>query len=164
MLSLPVGSERGDAGMSGSLFFDEIAPGDRIAGDSHTIDKAHMLAFAREWDPMPIHVDEAAGQAAFGGLTAPGLYVLAIKQLLLRTSRLNADSVIVSFGYDELRFHKPVRPGDTLTLSMECMEKRISKSRPEAGIITVRIELANQQDEVVMSHLDTVLVRKRTVD
>jgi len=154
----------GDANMSGSLFFEDIEPGDRIAGDSHLIDKTHMLAFANEWDPMPIHVDEAAGRAAFGSLTAPGLYVLAVKQLLLRTSPLNADSVIASFGYDELRFHKPVRPGDTVTLGIECVEKRASRSRPEAGIVTVRLDLTNQQDEVVISHLDTVLIRKRTAD
>ena len=147
--------------MSESLFFDDIEPGDRFTGESHLVDKAHMLAFAREWDPMPIHVDEAAGGAAFGSITASGLYVLAIKQLLLRTSPVNADAVIVSFGYDELRFLKPVRPGDTLTLAMECLEKRASRSRPDAGIVTVRIELANQHGEVVMSHLDTVLLRKR---
>jgi len=147
--------------MSESLFFDDIEPGDRLTGGSHLIDKAHMLAFAREWDPMPIHVDEAAGRAAFGGITASGLYVLAVKQRLLRTSPINADAVIVSFGYDELRFLKPVRPGDTLTLAMECTEKRASRSRPHAGIVTVRIELANQHGEVVMSHLDTVLLRKR---
>jgi len=147
--------------MSESRYFDDVEPGDRLAGGSHQIDKAHMLAFAQEWDPMPIHVDEAAGKAAFGSLTASGLYVLAIKHLLLRTSPINADAVIVSFGYDELRFHKPVRPGDTLTLAMECVEKRASRSRPDAGIVTVRIELANQHGELVMSHLDTVLLRRR---
>jgi acyl dehydratase len=150
--------------MSESLFFDDIEPGDRFTGGSHLIDKAHMLAFAREWDPMPIHVDEAAGRAAFGSITASGLYVLAIKHLLLPTSPINADAVIVSFGYDELRFLKPVRPGDTLTLAMECVEKRASRSRPETGIVTVRIELANQHGEVVMSHLDTVLLRKRAAE
>lgn len=152
---------RGPCCMSESLFFDDIEPGDRLAGGSHRIDEAHMLAFAREWDPMPIHVDEAAGRAAFGGITASGLYVLAIKHRLLRTSPLNEDAVIVSFGYDEVRFLKPVRPGDTLTLTMDCVDKRASRSRPHAGIVSVRIELANQHGEVVLSHLDTVLVRKR---
>jgi acyl dehydratase len=147
-----------------SIFFDEIEPGHRFTCGSHLIDKAHMLAFALEWDPMPIHVDEAAGRATFGSITASGLYVLAIKQRLLPTSPVNADAVIVSFGYDELRFLKPVRPGDTLTLSMECVEKRASRSRPEAGIVTVRLELANQHGEVVMSHLDTVLLRKRPAE
>jgi acyl dehydratase len=146
---------------STSLFFDDIEPGDQIVGDSHLIDKSHMVAFAREWDPLPVHTDEAAGIAAFGSLTASGLYVIAIKQLLLGTSPFDGTSIIASFGYDELRFHKPVRPGDTLTLGIECMDKRISRSRPEAGIITFRLDLTNQQDEVVMSQLDTVLIRKR---
>jgi acyl dehydratase len=153
----------GPTSMSKSLFFDDVEPGERHTCDSHRIDKAHMLAFAREWDPMPIHVDEAAGKAAFGSIIASGLYVLAIKHRLLRTSPINADAVIVSFGYDEVRFLKPVRPGDTLTLTMECVDKRASRSRPDAGIVTVRIELANQDGEVVMSHLDTVLLRKREV-
>jgi acyl dehydratase len=147
-----------------ALFYEDAEPGDRILGDSHLIDKAHMLAFAREWDPLPIHVDEAAGRAAFGSLTAPGLYVLAIKQLLLRTSPFSADSIIASFGYDELRFHKPVRPGDIVTLGIECVEKRTSRSRPEAGIATFRLDLTNQQDELAMSHLDTVLIRRRAVE
>jgi acyl dehydratase len=149
---------------SAALFFEDIEPGDRIVGDSHLVDKAHMLAFAREWNPLPIHVDEAAGREAFGSLTAPGLYILAIKQLLLLPSPISVESIIVSFGYDELRFHKPVRPGDTVTLGIECVDKRASRSRPEAGIITFRLSLTNQLDELALSHLDTVLIRRRAAE
>jgi acyl dehydratase len=147
--------------MVGTIFFEDIEPGQKITGGGHHLDKAEMVAFAKEWDPLPAHIDEAAGKAAFGSLTASGLYLLAIKQRLLADSPLSWRSVMVSFGYDELRFQAPARPGDTLTLVMECVEKRASRSRPGAGIVTVRIALANQNDTVVMSHLDTVLLRKR---
>jgi acyl dehydratase len=144
-----------------TIFFEDFEPGERIESGSHCLDKAEMVAFATEWDPLPAHIDEAAGRAAFGSLTASGVYLLAVKQRLLAASPLSWRSVMASFGYDELRFHKPARPGDTLTLVMECVEKRASRSRPEAGIVTVRLALVNQDDEVVMSHLDTVLLRKR---
>lgn len=109
---------------------------------------------------MPFHVDDAAGAAAFGGITAPGLYVLAIKQRLIH--RLpSPQAVIASLGYDELRFHEPVRPGDILHLDYAWVRRRESKSKPDRGIVTVRMALVNQSGAKVMSHLDTVLVRRR---
>jgi acyl dehydratase len=116
--------------------------------------------FARDWDPMPFHVDDAAGIAAFGSLTAPGLYVLALKQRLIHTLP-EPHAVIASLGYDEVRFVAPVRPGDSLTLHVEWISRRPSNSKPDRGVVSVRFALANQDDTTVMSHLDTILVRKR---
>ena len=146
--------------MPAPIFFDDIQPNTRIVGPSVVIDEEEMVDFARKWDPVPIHVDEEAGKAAFGSLTAPGVYVLAIKQRLLHEmERLPA--VIASLGYDEVRFHKPVRPGDRLTLTVEWVEKRRSKSKPDRGVVVHRLALVNQHNETVMSHLDTILVRVR---
>ena len=92
------------------------------------------------------------------------LLLLPSPSLLLLPSPISVESIIVSFGYDEVRFHKPVRPGDTLTLGIECTDKRASRSRPEAGIITFQLSLTNQQDELALSHLDTVLIRRRAAE
>lgn len=69
--------------------------------------------------------------------------------------------MIASFGYDEVRFHEPVRPGDTLTLVPEWLERRESTSKADRGIVTVRFSLLNQKRATVMSHVDTILVRCR---
>jgi acyl dehydratase len=92
-------------------------------------------------------------------LTAPGVYMLAFKQRLIH--RLPKMAVRASFGYDEVRFHQPVKPGDTLSLTVEWVNRRESASKPNAGIVTIRFSLMNQHGAPVLSHLDTVLVTRR---
>ena len=145
------------------LYYEDMVPGETIEGPSFELDRQEMVAFAKIWDPLPFHVDETAAEKAFGGLTAPGVYVLAIKQRLIHELD-DEHAVIASLGYDEVRFHRPVRPGDTVSLRVEWVDRRPSTSKPDRGIVTIRFSLANQQGEVVMSHLDTVLVRRRPSD
>ena len=142
------------------IYYEDMVPGEGERGPSTTIDRDEMVAFARTWDPVPFHVDEAAGIAAFGSLTAPGLYMLAVKQRLIH-QRAEPHAVIASTGYDEVRFHEPLRPGDTVRLDIEYVSRRPSKSRADRGIVTLRFRLVNQHEVVVMSHLDTILVRMR---
>ena len=142
------------------LFYEDMTPGDTITSPTVTVDRGEMVEFAKRWDPMPFHVDDEAGKAAFGGITAPGLFVLAIKQRLIHKLP-DRHAVIASLGYDELRFHAPVRPDDTLQLKFECLTRRESKSKPDRGVVTVRMSLINQSEVTVMSHLDTILVRRR---
>jgi acyl dehydratase len=146
--------------MSAVLYFEDIDTPGTTRGPSAIVDKTEMPEFARTWDPVPFHVDEAAGNAAFGSLTAPGVFVLAFKQRLIH--RLDVfPALIASLGYDEVRFLEPVRPGDELTLVIDWVEKRLSKSRNDRGVLVQRFSLVNQKDEVAMSHLDTILVRTR---
>ncbi len=140
------------------LFFEDIVVGHCAEGPSVTVDRDELVEFAKKWDPMPFHVDEQAGKEAFGGITAPGVFVLALKQRLVHQMP-SAQSVIASFGFDEVRFHQPLRPGDTVHLRREWISKRTSKSKPDRGIATMRFSLINQNGATVMSHLDTVLVR-----
>ena len=144
------------------FYYEDMVPQAKIVGPSVVVDKMEMVEFAKIWDPVPIHVDEAAGEAAFGGLTAPGVYILCLKQRLLHHMDQIA-AVIASLGYDEVRFHKPVRPGDELTLVVEWLEKRLSSSKNDRGIVVHRLSLVNQHDAAVMSHIDTILVRLRDV-
>ena len=87
------------------------------------------------------------------------IYMLAVKQRLIH--QLPTMKVIASLGYDEVRFTAPLRPDDTVVLRLEWVNRRISESKPDRGIVTVRFSLINQHGEAVMSHLDTILVRRR---
>jgi acyl dehydratase len=132
------------------IFYEDMVPGERLLVAGEPVDGGELTRFAREWDPMPFHVD---------GSSAPGIYMLALKQRLIH--RLPKMAVLASFGYDEVRFHQPVRPGDRLSLRAEWVSRRESGSKPGAGIVSIRFSLLNHEDTVVLSHLDTVLVRKR---
>ncbi len=145
-----------------AVYFEDMVPGDLFEGASVTVDKQELVSFAERWDPMPFHVDETAGKAAFGGLTAPGIYVLALKQRLIHKLPI-PHAVIASMGYDEVRFHEPVRPGDRLTLLAEWIERKVSRSKPDRGIVKVRYSLRNQSGAIVMSHFDTILVYRRSL-
>ena len=120
-----------------------------------------MVAFAKKWDPFPFHVDEAAGQKSiYGGLIASGEYTMAIKQKLIHMLG-NNEALICSVGYDELRYLRPVKAGDRLTLSMECIKKWASHSKPDRGIVKYKVTLTNQDDDLVLSYIDIVLLAKR---
>jgi len=141
-------------------YFEDVVPGDKVTGPSMLMVEEDMVAFAKEWDPLPFHIDREAGRKAFGSITASGTYVMAVKiKLVHGLPRRHA--IIASGGYDEVRFHEPVRPGDTLTIGMAWVSKRESNSKPDRGVVTLRFTLTNQDGKIVLSHLDNILVRKR---
>jgi acyl dehydratase len=140
------------------IHFEDMIAGQYMTSPAVVVDRDEMVDFAKRWDPLPIHVDSEVA-ARHGGLTAPGLFILAVKQRLIH--QLPEHAVIASFGYDEVRFHHPLRPGDEVHLRYEFVETRPSSSKPDRGIVTVRLSLVRNDDQVVMSHLDTILVRRR---
>ena len=141
------------------LYYEDMVPGEGLVSPPFKVEPCEMVEFAKRWDPVPFHIDGGAGQAAFGGLTAPGIYVLAVKQRLIHELD-DKHAVIASLGYDEVRFHRPARPGDTLILHLEWVGRRLSKSKTDRGVVTIKFSLFNQADELVMSHLDTILVQR----
>ena len=96
-----------------------------------------------------MHIDKAFA-APHGGLTAPGIYLFAIKMRLVHSLPLRR-TVLATFGYDEVRFHQSAHPGDALTLELKWTEKRRSRSKPDLGIVSGRYSLINAAGEVVMS-------------
>jgi len=132
------------------IFYEDMVPGERLTVPGERVEQSEMTLFAKEWDPMPFHVD---------GRSAPGIYMLAFKQRLLH--RLPKMAVLASFGYDEVRFHKPVGAGDLLSLVVEWVSRRESASKPHAGVVTLRLSLLDERGATVLSHLDTVLVQRR---
>jgi len=144
---------------SDDIFFEDVIPGDTIYAGPYLIPADELVAFASAWDPMPMHVNQAFA-ARHGGLTAPGIYLFAIKMRLVHTLPLRR-TVIATVGYDEVRFHRPAHPGDALKLELKWIDKRRSRSKPDRGIVMGRYSLINAVGEVVMSHLDTVLMKMR---
>jgi len=133
-------------------YFEDFKPGDVIELGSRTISKESILAFAREFDPQPFHTDEeAAKRSIYGGLLASGWHTGSLLMRILNDGLLKDTASLGSPGVDELRWLKPVRPGDVLSARMTVLESIPSRSKPDRGLIRSLMELRNQHGEVVVS-------------
>ncbi len=126
--------------------------GARFVGPGITLSEAQILDFALMYDPQPFHIDrEAAAESPFGGLIASGFQTLAIGfRSLLQAGAINHSS-IGSPGFDELRWLKPLRPGDTLHTEVEIKSKRASQSKPDRGVLHLAWQVKNQNGETIMT-------------
>lgn len=141
------------------IYFDEIEIPSKLRSPGETIDRTEMIEFAKTWDPLPIHLDEEFARS-YGGLTASGPYLLAYRIRLINRLE-NRPAVIASFGYDEVRFLAPAHAGDKISVVLDFEDKRVSASKPDRGIVTVRQTLINQNDKEILTVLDKVLVQRR---
>jgi acyl dehydratase len=143
-------------------YWEDFEVGERFVGPGISLSEAQILEFALMYDPQPFHIDrEAAAESPFGGLIASGFQTLAIGfRSFYQTGAINHAS-IGSPGFDELRWLKPVRPGDTLHTEMEVKSKRASKSKPDRGILHLAWEVKNQTGDVVMTVAAIQLLRRR---
>ena len=146
----------------GLSYFDDYALGSTYECGSVSIDQASIIAFAKEFDPQPFHVDPAAAAAGpYGGLIASGWHTAALVLRLLGENYLAAESSLGSAGLDELRWPHPVRPGDTLRVRATVVESRRSLSKPDRGIVKTMVEATNSGGATVMraTAINFVLVR-----
>lgn len=142
-------------------YFDDFEIGETFRSAGVTLSESQILDFALVYDPQPFHIDsKAAEDSHFGGLIASGFQTLALGFRMFYQEGSFAAAAIGSPGMDELRWHKPVRPGDTLRTEAEILEKRPSRSKPDRGTLRVAFAIINQMDDVVMTFLTTVLVRR----
>ena len=133
-------------------YFEDFAPGQVIELGQRTIDKDEIIAFARQFDPQPFHTDEeAAKRSIFGGLVASGWHTGALMMRMLYDGLVKDTLSMGSPGVDELRWLKPVRPGDLLSARLTVTECVPSRSKLDRGIVRSIIELRNQHGEVVVS-------------
>jgi acyl dehydratase len=143
-------------------YLEDFKTGDRIESRGCTLGEAEIKDFAFRYDPQPFHIDvEAAKTGPYGGLIASGFQTLAVGFRMLWDTGVLAGSGQGSPGFDELRWHKPVRPGDTLRSRLEVLESRVSESKPDRGIVRVLHEVLNQKDEVVLSMKAAMFVLRR---
>ena len=144
-------------------YFEDIAIGAKAAFGRYEVTREEVIAFARKYDPQPFHLDdEAAAQTHFGRLSASGWHTCAMTMaMLLGSFTERRQAGLGSPGVDQLRWLKPVYPGDTLRCETEVLEKRRSASRREMGIFKSRITVFNQDDVAVLSMVSNGLIRVR---
>jgi acyl dehydratase len=152
--------------------FDEIEPGARIELGVWTVDADDTIAFARQFDPQRFHLsEEAAAETYFGRLSASGwqtagmwMHFMVAHHDRVRRDREAAGLPVArmgpSPGFDDMRWPKPVYPGDQIAYSTTVLDKRLSASRPEWGIVRHRNEAVNQHGDLVFSFLGTVFIAR----
>jgi acyl dehydratase len=143
-------------------YFDDFAVGDRFVTRGVTLTESLIIDFALTHDPQPFHIDvEAARESNYGGLIASGFQTLALGFRMVLETGIFRDSSMGSPGFDELRWLKPVRPGDTLHTELEVREKTPSRSKPDRGILRVAYSIRNQRGEEVLTFLSMHLLKRR---
>jgi len=144
-------------------YFDDFAVGQTFGSGRHKIDRDGIKRFACEFDPQPFHLDEeAARDTMFGGLVASGWHTAAATMRLMVEGELKPRGGIIGAGFEELRWPKPVRPGDELRIESEVLDMRPSKSRPDRGLIKLRTTTLNQDGEAVQILVATLVVPRRS--
>jgi acyl dehydratase len=144
------------------LYLDDFSVGQVFRSGTRRVTEAEIKAFASEYDPQPFHLDhEAAKATMFGGLAASGWHTMALTMRLLVDGGAPIAGGIIGAGAEELRWPKPVRPGDELTVESEVMEIRPSRSRPTQGLMKLRSTTLNQNGEPVQVFVANLLVPRR---
>jgi len=143
-------------------YFEDFRPGETVPLGSRSLSEAEILGFAREYDPQSFHIDaEAARHSAFGGLVASGWHSCALFMRLFVDGLLKESSALASPGVDEIRWLKPVRPGDRLSGNVTVIDATPSRSKPDRGLVRHACELSNQKGEVVMTMRTLALFARR---
>jgi acyl dehydratase len=143
-------------------YLEDFATGQTFRSPRVRIDADQIKTFAAEFDPQPFHLDEdAARDTIFGGLAASGWHTAALTMRLSVEGDLKPAGGIVGAGVDELRWPRPVRPGDELRTESEVLEVRPSKTHPRQGLIKVRVTTLNQNDEPVQIVTVNLVVPRR---
>jgi acyl dehydratase len=144
-------------------YLEDFAAGLTFTSGVALIEADQITHFAAEFDPQPFHLDdEAARDTIFGGLAASGWHTAAVTMKLLVESDFKPAGGIIGAGFDELRWPRPVRPGDQLHVEGEVLEARPSRTNPRQGLIKVRTSTINQNGEVVQISVGNLLVPRRT--
>jgi acyl dehydratase len=143
-------------------YFEDLKVGDRFKSQTYQVSEEQIVAFAREFDPQPFHIDrEVATRTMFGGLFASGWHTAAITMRLF-VQTLNFAEGAIGLGVDELRWPSTVKPGDVLQVETEILDARESRSKPSQGVIRIRNITTNQRGEIVQTMFASALVPRRT--
>jgi len=146
------------------LYFEDFPPGDVRESPPRAVTRDEIVAFARQFDPQPFHLDdEAAARSIYGGLLASGWHTCAIHMRLMWETFLKDTASLGSPGVDEIRWVKPVRPGDTLRVRFTVVEAVPSRSKPDRGIVRSLSEVFNQRGDIVMTMRGLGMFARRPV-
>lgn len=147
-------------------YLDDIVVGATDAFGSYAVTREEVIAFAAKYDPQPFHLsDEAAAATHFGRLAASGWHSCAMTMaMLVEHGTALRQAGLGSPGLDELRWLTPVHPGDVLRCETEVLSKRVSRSRPDMGLVKSRVTVFNQAEVAVMTMVTNVMVATRPAD
>jgi len=143
-------------------YFEDVEKGDRFTSKTYAVTEEQIIAFAREFDPQPFHLDATvARQTMFKDLIASGWHTAAITMRLF-VQTLNFAEGAIGLGVDELRWPHAVKPGDVLQVETEIVDLRESRSKPSHGVVRIRNVTTNQRGEVVQTMFASALVLRRS--
>ena len=143
-----------------TTYFEDIAVGDTDEFGTYDVTEEEILAFAGQYDPQPFHTDpDAAAETIYGGLIASGWHTCAMTMRLLVDGHFSDSAAMGARGVEELRFPRPVRPGDSLSVRTEVLEK--SADSADRGTVRVRSETVTEDDETVLSMISEVMYARR---
>ncbi|MEU6820884.1 MaoC family dehydratase [Streptomyces atriruber] len=146
-------------------YFEDYAPGSTYTYGSVTLTEEGILRFAGEFDPQSVHTDPAAAaEGPFKGLIASGWHTASVMMRLYADHYVSKVASLASPGVDELRWVQPVRPGDSLSIRTTTKAARLSRSKPDRGLVHTDIEVLNQRGEVVLTLTAMNLLRGRDAD
>jgi acyl dehydratase len=144
-------------------YLEDFEPGQKFGSGRLSVEATRIKSFAAEFDPQPFHLDDVtAGDTFFKGLVASGWHTAAMTMRLLVDSELAPAGGIIGAGFEEMRWPRPVRPGDELHVESEILDVRPSKSRPDQGLIKVKSTTLNQNGEPVQVFVGNLLVLRRS--
>ena len=144
------------------MYFEDFAPGQSFRTASRTLSETDIIEFARQWDPQVFHIDpEAAGNSIFGGLIASGFHTLLTAFNLALEAEIWTEASQGAPGIDNLRWIKPVRPGDVLSVEMTVVETRPSASHKDRGYVTWDYQVLEQKAGLVASWRSVLITLRR---
>jgi acyl dehydratase len=145
------------------IYFEDLKVGTETDYGSYEVTREEVLEFAHKYDPQPFHIsDEEAAKTHFGRIAASGWHTAAMTMAVIARHVVDQKQAgLGSPGIDDLRWRRPVYPGDTLRVRGEILEKTPSRSRPEIGSFRTQTIVTNQDDQVVMTFVSIVLIRRR---
>jgi acyl dehydratase len=144
------------------IYFEDVQVGEIQRFGRYEVTREEIIEYARQFDPQPFHVDEAAAKAStFGGLIASGWHTGAMLIRMINDHAIPGAATTGALGFDDLKWLKPVRPGDVLSVETRVIDKTESRSRPEIGVVKIESQVLDQRGEVKMSLISLVLYRRR---
>lgn len=148
--------------MKPRLYFEDFTPGQSASYGALRVERDDIIAFAAEYDPQPMHLDdEAARKSLLGGLSASGWQSCAFLMRLIADEFICDSAGMGAPGIDEVQWLKPVRPGDVLSVRHHILEARPSQSKADRGFVKFRFELLNQNSDIVMVQINTIIFARR---
>lgn len=147
--------------MPNLLYFEDFPPGEVVEYGGVDVSAEEIIAFAGEFDPQPFHLDEEAAQAATGGLIASGWHTCALLLRMNCDEFLMRAAIVDDAGVEEVRWQRPVRPGDRLHVRRHTLAKRRSEGRTSTGEVEFLYEVVNQDSVVAMTQHSLLLLKQR---